>query len=154
SRRSHLWVAPSRRYRDAPYRGAKRRYAAVDGDTSCRGEKKNPLGKPMISRAGSRYPQRRSALVGPYGPRFACALDPDIEPTATRAPRDALSAGYAAFARSHVARVFTAKTRSQSSTEYSTRRPGRLMPALLTRPSSPPNRLTASPTTRAGASGV
>ena len=58
-----------------------------------------------------------AALVGPYGPRFACALVPDIEPTATMAPRDALSAGYAAFERSHVARVFTANTRSQSSTE-------------------------------------
>ena len=41
---------------------------------------------------------------------------PDIDATATMAPREAFSAGYAAFARSHVARVLTANTASQSRT--------------------------------------
>src|SRR5439155_3434254 len=61
----------------------------------------------------------RAALLGPYAPRFACGLLPDIDATATIAPRAAVRAGWAALARSHVARVFTAKTRSQSSTARS-----------------------------------
>jgi len=43
-------------------------------------------------------------------------LLPDIEATATMAPREAARASWAALARSHVARVFTANIRSQSST--------------------------------------
>src|SRR6059058_2140883 len=96
----------------------------------------------------------RAALLGPYAPRFACGLLPDIDATATIAPRAALSAGWAALARSQVARVFTAKTRSQSSTEYCRSAPGRLIPALLTSPSRPPKRPTASATTCAGASAL
>src|SRR5262245_51474140 len=70
------------------------------------------------------------------------------------APRAAFSAGCAALARSHVARVLTAKSQSQSRTSYVVSGPGRLTPALLTRPSSPPKRRTASSTTRPGASVV
>ena len=77
-----------------------------------------------------------------------------MEATATIAPREAASASWAALASSHVARVFTANIRSQSSTAYWTSGPGRLTPALLTTPSSPPNRAIASSTTRAGASAV
>src|SRR5712692_10351626 len=95
-----------------------------------------------------------AALLGPYGPRLACALLPDMEATATTAPRAAASASWAALASSHVARVFTANIRSQSSTAYCASGPGRLTPALLTTPSSPPKRAIASPTTRIGASAV
>ena len=55
-------------------------------------------------------------LAGPVGPRLAWAFEPDIDATATIAPRDAFSAGYAALARSHVARVLTANIASQSAT--------------------------------------
>src|SRR5262245_41538357 len=70
------------------------------------------------------------------------------------APRAALGAGCAALARSQVARVLTAKSQSQSRTSYVVSGPGRLTPALLTRPSRPPKRRTASSTTRPGASAV
>src|SRR6185503_298786 len=77
-----------------------------------------------------------------------------MDATATIAPREAASASWPALARSHVARVFTANIRSQSSTAYCASGPGRLTPALLTTPSRPPKRATASPTTRPGASTV
>src|SRR5437773_4054170 len=96
----------------------------------------------------------RAALLGPYAPRFACGLLPDIDATATIAPRAALSAGWADLARSQAARALTANTRSQSSTEYCRSAPGRLIPALLTSPSRPPKRPTASATTCAGASAL
>src|ERR1051325_8170693 len=53
------------------------------------------------------------------------------------APREAFSAAWAALASSHVARVLTAKRKSQSATAYCASGPGRLTPALLTRPSIP-----------------
>src|SRR5262245_23339849 len=102
--------------------------------------------------ASTRTSMMRAALLGPYAPRLACGRVPDIDATATMAPPEAFRAGWAAWARSSVARTFTAKRRSQSSTGYSRSDPGRLTPALLTRPSRPPRRFTASPTTRPGAS--
>ena len=95
-----------------------------------------------------------AALLGPYAPRLACALEPDIEPVATTAPREAFNAACAALASNQVARVLTAKRKSQSATEYCASGPGRLTPALLTRPSSPPKRSTALATTFPGASAV
>src|SRR3989454_6205119 len=70
------------------------------------------------------------------------------------APREAFSAWWAALASSHVARVLTAKRKSQSATEYCASGPGRLTPALLTSPSRPPKRSTARATTWPGASAV
>jgi len=55
-----------------------------------------------------------AALLGPYAPRLAWALLPDMDPTATMAPPPALSAGCAALARSQVARTLTANIASQS----------------------------------------
>src|SRR5882724_358032 len=77
-----------------------------------------------------------------------------MDATATIAPREVASASWAALARSHVARVFTANMRSQSSTAYCASGPGRFTPALLTTPSSPPKCAIASSTTRPGASAV
>src|SRR5438093_4333053 len=70
------------------------------------------------------------------------------------APREAFSAWWAALASSHVARVLTAKRKSQSATEYCASGPGRLTPALLTSASRPPKRSTAAATTLPGASAV
>jgi len=47
---------------------------------------------------------------------LAWALLPDIDAVITIAPRAAASASCAAFAKSHVARVLTLKSASQSST--------------------------------------
>jgi len=66
--------------------------------------------------ASTRISMMTAALLGAYAPRFACALLPDIDAVITMAPRAAASASCAALARSHVARVLTLKSASQSST--------------------------------------
>ena len=94
-----------------------------------------------------------AALAGLYAPVGICGMIPAIEASMTTAPFDRLRCGWAALARSQLARRLTSKMRSQVAMSRSTSLPGAVMPALPTMASMPPIAFTAASITRAGAVG-